>query len=402
MSEIEQYAVIKGKVVDPNGEPLRKVAVTITISPGNSRNDTTNRDGEYSFKFPATDIKDIQLNYSLEKYTIKSVNSVYQTSETKTEQTYDVPRITLTPIPDPIQQLTSQVNQDLNEQGNQIVEKQLKSKIPFFSKIASNLNNKTETIKSTLIPFIINLLLEFGTTAAQDIINKKIPSSFECPSSSNIDKLIKKRNKLVKQINNIYVSITVLTNLLKLTETQSQALNIGINAIYLLPIPAGGIQLLGIPSLTVGQIILISDLLDILKSKLKGNNNGIDILTISLATIGAFLGLIIMYLNQLDILLAQCAVDQNMDLEQLNNEINALSNTTVAATQSENNTYKGFTLEVKINEKNQSKFIQRFAQASNKQGVPVLKTEPSFASDPSVLISQLKFIIDSNPNLTAE
>ena len=91
-----------------------------------------------------------------------------------------------------------------------------------------------------------------------------------------------------------------------------------------------------------------------------------------------------------------------MDLEQLNNEINALSNTTVAATQSENNTYKGFTLEVKINEKNQSKFIQRFAQASNKQGVPVLKTEPSFASDPSVLISQLKFIIDSNPNLTAE
>jgi hypothetical protein len=148
--------------------------------------------------------------------------------------------------------------------------------------------------------------------------------------------------------------------------------------------------------------MLVSDLLDVLKSKLKGNNTGIDMLTISLATIGAFLGLIIMYLNQLDILLAQCAVDQNMDLEQLNDEINALSNATVAATQSENNTYKGFTLEVKINEKNQSKFIQRFAQASNKQGVPVLKTEPSFASDPSVLISQLKFIIDSNPNLTAE
>ena len=63
MSEIEQYAIIKGKVVDSNGEPLHKVAVTITISPGNSRNDTTNRDGEYSFKFPATDIKDIQLNY---------------------------------------------------------------------------------------------------------------------------------------------------------------------------------------------------------------------------------------------------------------------------------------------------------------------------------------------------
>jgi hypothetical protein len=125
-------------------------------------------------------------------------------------------------------------------------------------------------------------------------------------------------------------------------------------------------------------------------------------LTITLGTIGILLGTIIQILNQLDTLLAQCAVDQDMDLEQLNNEINSLSNATVTATQSENNTYKGFRLEVKINEKNTSKFIQRFAQASNKQGVPVLKTEPSFASDPAVLIDQLKFIIDSNPNITAE
>jgi hypothetical protein len=128
----------------------------------------------------------------------------------------------------------------------------------------------------------------------------------------------------------------------------------------------------------------------------------VSILTITSATIGVLLGTVIQILNQLDVLLAQCAVDQNMDLEQLNNEINALSNATVTATQSENNTYKGFTLEVKINEKNTSNFIQRFAQASNKQGVPVLKTEPSFASDPTVLIDQLKFIIDSNPNITAE
>jgi hypothetical protein len=400
MSEIEQYAIIKGKVVDPNGEPLRRVAVTITVSPGNSKNDRTNKDGEYSFNFPATDIKNIQLNYSLEKYTTNSITSVYQTSETKTEQIYDVPRITLTPIPNPIQQLTSQINQDLTKQENQIAGKQVK--IPFDAKIANSLNNKKETIKATLIPFVIGLLLEFGTTAAQNVINRKTTLTDSCPSSSKINEIIKKRNKLVKQLNNLYSSITILTKLLKLGELQVKALNIGINAIFLLPIPAGGIQLLGIPSLTVGQIELIGDLTDLLKSQLKKNNVGVDILTITLANIGLLLGVIINYLNGLDTLLAQCAVDQNMDLEQLNNEINALSNATVTATQSENNTYKGFTLEVKINEKNQSKFIQRFAQALNKQGVPVLKTEPSFASDPSVLISQLKFIIDSNPNLTAE
>ena len=313
---------------------------------------------------------------------------------------YEIPRISLTPLPDPTEELTNQTNQNLDKQDTDIVSKQIKTS--FISKIVTLLSNKKETIKTTLIPFIVNLLLEFGTTAAQDVLNRNKPQFKTCPSSANIDKIIKKRNKLVKQINNLYNSVTTLTKTLQITETQAQALNIGINAIYLIPLPAGGIQLLGIPSLTVGQIELIGDLTDVLKSQLKKSNVGIDALTITLASFGVLLGTIIQMLNQLDTLLAQCAEDQDMDLEQLNNEINSLSNATVTVAQSENNTYKGFTLEVKINEKNTSKYIQRFAQASNKQGVPVLKTESSFASDPAVLIDQLKFIIDSNPNITAE
>lgn len=400
MSEIEQYAIIKGKVVDSNGEPLRKVTVTITVSPGNSKTDKTNKDGEYSFKFPATDIKNIQLNYSLEKYTIKSVNSVYQTSETKTELIFEVPRITLLLLPDPSQQLTSQVNQDLNKQENEIVKQQ--SNLPTEAKLANLFNNKKETIKTTLIPFIINLILEFGTTAAQDIINKKTPQSFDCPSSAKIQELIKKRNSLVKQLNNLYSSITILTKTLGLTNTIISALKIGIQFISSIPYPATGIPTLGLPPLTSGIIEITGTSKDKLIQTLNKANIMVSILTITSATIGALLGTTIQILNQLDNLLAQCAVDQNMNLEQLNNEINALSNTTIEATQSENNTYKGFILEVKMNEKNESKYIQRYAQASTKQGIPVLKTEPSFASDPSVLINQLKFIIDSNPNITAE
>ena len=91
-----------------------------------------------------------------------------------------------------------------------------------------------------------------------------------------------------------------------------------------------------------------------------------------------------------------------MDFEQINNEINALANPTVAATQGPDNTYKGFTLGVKIDETNESQYIRRYAVAQNKQGVDVLRTDSSFASDPAVLVSQLKFIIDSNPNITAE
>ena len=105
----------------------------------------------------------------------------------------------------------------------------------------------------------------------------------------------------------------------------------------------------------------------------------------------------------LDSLFQHCAEVKNDNFESLNNEINALANSTVESTQTpDGNIYKGFKLEIVINEKNTSKFIQRYAQALTKQGVPVLKTDPSFASNPQVLIDQLKFIIDSNPNLTAE
>jgi len=129
----------------------------------------------------------------------------------------------------------------------------------------------------------------------------------------------------------------------------------------------------------------------------------VSILTLTVGSFGILLGKIIDLLNSLDMFLQHCAEDQNMDLEQLNDEINALANPTIEATQTpEGNTYKGFTLEVVINKQNTSKYIQRYAQALTPQGVPVLKTESSFASDPAVLISQLKFIIDSNPNITAE
>jgi hypothetical protein len=401
MSEIEQYSIISGKVVDSNGNPLPKT--TVTISTGkNTKTHKTNKDGEYSFKFPSTEITqgNIKLDYFLNKYTTKSITSVYQTSETKTEKLYDVPRVTLTLMSDPSQQLISQVNQDLNKQENDLTKLQLP--IPTEARLANIFNNKKETIKNLLIPFVIGLILEFGTTAAQDIINKQLPQSFDCPSSAKIQELIKKRNNLVKQLNNLYSSITVLTKTLQISGVLATALNAGIKIITSLPYPAIGIPVAGLPPLTSGVIEITGTAKDKLIQTLNKAGVVISILTITLGTIGALLGTIIQILNQLDGLLAQCAENQNMDLEQLNNEINALANPTVVATQSENNTYKGFKLEVKINENNTSKFIQRFAQAANKQGVPVLKTEPSFASDPAVLISQLKFIIDSNPNITAE
>jgi len=398
MSEIEQYAIIKGRVVDSNGNPLPGVNVNISVSPTNNKISITNKNGEYSFKYPATDVNstDISLDFNLNKYSNKSITSVFQTSETITEIIYEIPRVTLFLLPDPSQQLTSQVNQDIKKQENNILKKQLP--VPFETRIANLLLNKKETIKAILIPFVINLILEFGTIVAQNIINKKFPKSFDCPSSNKLKEIIQKRNKLVRQLNNIYKTVIILNKILAITGIIINALKIGLQLTYTLPYPATGVPPAGLPPLTSGVIEITGTAKDELIQKLNKAGIIVNILTITSAVIGYLLAIIIDLLKNLDFLLQQCASD--MDLEQLNEEINSLSNQTIEKTQ-EGDFYKGFKLEVVVNEKNTSKFIQRYAQAMNTQGVPVLKTEPSFASDPQVLIDQLKFIIDSNPNLIA-
>ena len=395
MSEIVQNAIIKGKIVDSSGKPLPKVKVELVI-PSETSSVLTDQDGLYSFTSPATNIvsADVVLNYSLEKYVTKTLKNIAKTSETKELATYEIPRITLPILPDPTFDLVAQVNEELAKQEVSINLKQALPKIPPGIKFAALLYSKKNTIVKTLIPFVIKLLLKFGTNVAQDILNKKTPTIDACPSSAQINELIAKRNKLVKQLNNLYTSITLLGKYLNILNTIITALQIGYNFFLLNPIPLP-------PGTPLGVIELPDEAKEKIKKILNISQITVSALTLTAAIIGALLAMIINYLNQLDGLLAQCAVDQDMDLEQLNDEINALANATVTATQGDN-TYKGFKLEVKINEKNTSKFIQRFAQAVNKQGVAVLKTEPSFASDPAVLVDQLRFIIDSNPNLTAE
>lgn len=322
---------------------------------------------------------------------------------------FNLPRVTLVETPDIINLTTLQTNDDLKQKENAQLKNSLESKLSVQDKIANIINAKKELIKISLIPFVLTLLAAFGATALQAIV-KKLPLSPEqlkslinCPSSAKISSLIKKRNSLVKQLNNIYTIINVLTKTLAITTTVITVLTIGVSLAKAFPYPSIGIPPLGLPPLTAGQQTTLADGLRLLQEELIKAGITVSILTLSVGSFGILLGKIIDLLNSLDMFLQHCAEDQDMDLEQLNDEINALANPTIEATQTpEGNTYKGFTLEVVINKQNTSKYIQRYAQALTPQGVPVLKTEPSFASDPAVLISQLKFIIDSNPNITAE
>ena len=223
-----------------------------------------------------------------------------------------------------------------------------------------------------------------------------------CPSQAKIQSVIKQRALLVNQINGMYKITLGLTALLGLTDIVISTVKTAIQLAKSNPYPATGIPPT-LPPLTSGIQTRIASFVAELENQIKVKNKTLTTVTLAIGSFAVFLGIILKFLNMLDIILQFCAEDQNMDLEQINDEINALANPTVVATQNGNtNTYKGFTLGVKIDETNESKYIRRYAVAQNKQGIDVLKTDSSFASDPAVLISQLKFIIDTNPNITAE
>ena len=282
--------------------------------------------------------------------------------------------------------------------------------MPFQLKISNSINLKKEDIKRRLIPFVLELLVPFGTIAVQSVINKlsidEIKNNTVCPNKTKILEIINKRNKLAKQVNNIYSTIKILSKTLNITNVAIATIQTGITFIQTIPYPATGIPPLGLRPLPTGIIEITGASVDQLSKELERSRIAVNILTITLTSLGVFLGIILNLLSTLDQIIQHCSEDQNIPFEIINTELNSFVNQSTGISNSdiinEDNTYKNFTLEIKIDESNTSQYKKRYAQALNKQGVPVLRTESSFASDPQVLLDQLKFIIDSNPNLTAE
>jgi len=377
----------------------------------------TDKDGNWEVEYPSAGFNpsSTTITFSKEGHEVRTINNVQQTSANEVgdgKKTYEVPRIQMPPTPDVTATATSKINQEVLTEEKKLLKQQGNSELSFQEKFAVTANNKKEEVKKTLIPFVIKLLAPFGAIALQAIISKipldNIKDQISCPSQGKILELINKRNKLVKQINNAYKTITTLSKILLGVNTTITIVQAGILVLETLPYPATGFPPLGLPPLTTGIIETTGTGKDKLKEALKKAQVVINIVTLSLAAFGAVLGIILRLLNNLDTLIQQCAQEQNLPFETINDELNTfvnqstgVSNSTVIQSTQENDTYKGFKLEIKLDETNSNKYPRRFAQALTKTGIPVLKTDSSFASDPQVLLDQLKFIIDSNPDLNA-
>ena len=294
--------------------------------------------------------------------------------------------------------------------GNKEVKAINKGGVKTPANIGKLIREQVKIIVNRLIPVIIGMLAQLGITQINkwlDGQNNLNNTDTKCPEDQeSIKALIAKRNRLVRQLNNIYKVVDaavkglgVFASLISIFKT---IYNIFKNlpmptTIGLPPGPQGGV----ITSASYGKVAKYIEKFDKIKEK-------IDLIEkLTLAVLSALVLLRIYLLKALQLLkildnkLDQCSRGLNIEQEELDNELTAL----LLAEEEDGNVVvidvNGFTMGVKVSKVKVGSLNRRFATASNAQGVVLLKGEPSFSASDQVLIDELVFYIQSN-NLKAQ
>jgi len=262
----------------------------------------------------------------------------------------------------------------------------------------------TNLLTQKLIPLLIGILIVFGISK----ISQKDQAT--CPSPDQLKDAIKKRNKAVKQINQLFTAVIINTGLAAIFLVLANSLR-GIRlSIDALPFPFavgtppakdfGGLAA-AIRYNVVARLQRIDDLLEELEDQNEGLNKQI---LIALAFLIAGLIIAKSLIKTSDDLIKKCAQDQidsgEITLEELREEIRNLEDENEEAGITRKPFINGFILSVVELNKEVGSLKPRQAIAKNRDGVIQLKGEPSFSATEQVLIDELAFYIKSN-NLKA-
>jgi hypothetical protein len=240
-------------------------------------------------------------------------------------------------------------------------------------------------IQNRLFPLALSLLLAFGITKLTQK-NQKI-----CPTRNLLLSNIARRNRIVKQLNQIFASLAVNTAIAAAVLFISNQFKAGRLQISTLPVPT--------PLYPITATLQQVD--NILKEFEEQNKELNKQILIALVFLIASLIIILSLLKGIDELTQECAQEENIDLEPISQELIDLTNEANEEGVVSVNQINGFTLEVQAMDQNAvGKLKRRQAVGKNSQGIILVKGDPSFSSSDQILINELAFYIQSN-NLKA-
>lgn len=208
-----------------------------------------------------------------------------------------------------------------------------------------------------------------------------------CPSKESLLKTIEIKNNINTGIQNIQSAISSTQSIESTTTKVLTGSEILINIALLLPLP-NQFTTVGITNTFTTKLIALKDAVRTGKALASS-------LTIVVDTLQGIVFNIQAKLNQLDQAIQRCAQLQGVEFEVTNDFIN---NSTEASTEAVYNsiaTYKGFLLEVKLTQEPYGSLRKRYGQATDNRGVVAFKTQETFATDTTIILEELKFLIDN-------
>lgn len=214
----------------------------------------------------------------------------------------------------------------------------------------------------------------------------------QCPSSTELQKIIKIRNNLLKVLGsfqNRLDTFTSVANTLTTTVTTTKTL---IQVITSIPVPTAVPPGAGIPVsiLTKYSNVLI------------GLNKSLDKLTAEALAVTSMISStkplvdnLKAKLDLLDITIQNCSLDPSVDIAAILATAQPKGNTGSEGTPNTEYTYRGYTLSILQDIKSSKIAPSRYAVATDSRGIVVLKGPLSFSSSTQVLLDEIKFRIDN-------
>jgi len=391
---IKKEYIIKGQIIDFYEDKFIKGANVMLPLPGTKFNTKTDKNGRFTIKaiYPISkDTEKVTLRppilITAKGYIPKKINP-YALDQTVREDLRTTQLKSTKGLTDEAKAEVGRITKQVTTAIQSLKGKKLSFKVL--------LKKFVKIVKERLIPFLLDMLKAFLIGKIIDIIKGKLSvkdAQGPCPTPEEIRRLISKRNRIVKQLNQIYKIVNTALVVSGVLGGIATVILIAAEIIKNLPLPTSVPPGAGVPtSLILGfqekinKIVILAGFLQ----------------TFSLAISGALLVLLallkqaLQLLKMLDYQLERCSADQE-DLENLDFTLadDASSDTQV------DSLVNGFSLAVKIDNKNIVGSLQRrYAVATNSQGVEILKGEPSFSAGEQILIDELAFYIRSN-NLKA-
>jgi hypothetical protein len=255
-------------------------------------------------------------------------------------------------------------------------------------------------IKTKTIPMAVGILIAFGISKLTQS-NRKT-----CPTPEELEELIRKRNKLVRQLNQIFAKIVATTALAYAFKTLSATLKGVSLSLDSIPLP----QAIGTPpAKDFGGLIFSQPYSTTAKlrtitlqiKELEKNSNELSKATlVALVFLIAAAATVIILLLGLDKLMQECAEENGVtqvELTAINQELLDLAEEQEEDGNPVIKSVNGFIFSVETDNSNPIGTLKRrFAVAKDNRGVTLLKGEPSFSSNDQILIDELIFYIQQN------